>query len=290
MELWFIYALISTFLAGFITFGFKVAAQYNFDSRLVISFLNLSLGIVSLSVWLYLGADTAAAELILALGIASGFGNAFSNIFKVLSLKDIDTAIFFPIYKTLGPIAITFIGISLFQESFSTFEIIGIVTGVVVPLLLIHKNEKDRQGNLWRGVLFLLFALLFSLIAATVTKAGADSTASLWLFMTAMGFSGAIFALVPFIQPKLRQKIRTEKLLNTKTVLLGVALGLIEVVLTYTFILALAGGSLAIVYTINSFYILIPIVLSVWFYQEHMNLRKGFAIGLSILAVVFFGL
>jgi len=48
-----------------------------------------------------------------------------------------------------------------------------------------------------------------------------------------------------------------------------------------------AGGPLAIVYTVNSFYILIPIILSVIIYKEHFNLRKALAIGLSIVALAF---
>ena len=45
------------------------------------------------------------------------------------------------------------------------------------------------------------------------------------------------------------------------------------------------GGSLGIVYTINSLYILIPITLSIMFYNEHWNLRKVTAIALSIAAL-----
>ena len=56
------------------------------------------------------------------------------------------------------------------------------------------------------------------------------------------------------------------------------------------FVLLLAAyqdGPMGIAYAINSTYILIPIVLSIWFYGEHWNARKAIAIALSVVAVVF---
>jgi uncharacterized membrane protein len=55
----------------------------------------------------------------------------------------------------------------------------------------------------------------------------------------------------------------------------------------YTFTHAM-GGNLSIVITINSFSILIPIILSVIFYKEEMTIKKWLVIWLSILSVVLF--
>jgi len=48
-------------------------------------------------------------------------------------------------------------------------------------------------------------------------------------------------------------------------------------------------GTLAIVQTIHSMYILIPIVLSIIFYNEHWNLQKAVAIILSVLSLALLG-
>ena len=49
------------------------------------------------------------------------------------------------------------------------------------------------------------------------------------------------------------------------------------------------GGPLAIVQTIHSMYILIPIVLAIIFYNEHWNLQKVVAIVLSVAALALLG-
>jgi uncharacterized membrane protein len=52
-------------------------------------------------------------------------------------------------------------------------------------------------------------------------------------------------------------------------------------------ILALEGN-MAVVYTINSFSILITVLLSVFFFKEHFNFKKALAVIASVLAGVFF--
>ena len=51
--------------------------------------------------------------------------------------------------------------------------------------------------------------------------------------------------------------------------------------------LAFVDGSLGVVYAIQSLYILIPIILSIVIYKEHWNVRKIFAIILSLAALAF---
>lgn len=49
------------------------------------------------------------------------------------------------------------------------------------------------------------------------------------------------------------------------------------------------GGGLAVVHTILSLYIIITIVLSIIFYNEHWNLQKIAAVTLSIAALGLLG-
>jgi uncharacterized membrane protein len=49
------------------------------------------------------------------------------------------------------------------------------------------------------------------------------------------------------------------------------------------------GGSLSVVQTIHSMYILIPIVLAVIFFKEHMNWQKVVAIVFSVVSLAFLG-
>ena len=67
---------------------------------------------------------------------------------------------------------------------------------------------------------------------------------------------------------------------------IGVLIGVFQFIGFATLILAYKYGPISTTYAINSTYILIPIVLSIWYYGEHWNARKVIAIGLSVVAVV----
>ena len=54
------------------------------------------------------------------------------------------------------------------------------------------------------------------------------------------------------------------------------------------FFIKALSWSLLIVYTINSFSILVPIILSTIFYKENLDLRKIIAIILTIMSMLFF--
>jgi multidrug transporter EmrE-like cation transporter len=48
----------------------------------------------------------------------------FSTLTRMESMKNIDSVLFFPIFKTISPILVTFSGILIFQESLTVKEII----------------------------------------------------------------------------------------------------------------------------------------------------------------------
>jgi len=50
-----------------------------------------------------------------------------------------------------------------------------------------------------------------------------------------------------------------------------------------------SGGTLGLVQTIHSLYIIIPIILAIIFYNEHWNMPKAVAVLMSIVALGFLG-
>jgi drug/metabolite transporter (DMT)-like permease len=67
---------------------------------------------------------------------------------------------------------------------------------------------------------------------------------------------------------------------------LGTLAGIFQCLGFITLLYAFQSGPVSTTYAINSTYILIPIILSIWYYGEHWNARKVIAIALSIGAVV----
>jgi drug/metabolite transporter (DMT)-like permease len=54
-----------------------------------------------------------------------------------------------------------------------------------------------------------------------------------------------------------------------------------------TFMKALSLSPLSLLYTIHAHYILIPIIFSVFYYKEHIDRKKVFAVFLSMIAIAF---
>ncbi len=292
MEPWFIYTLLSVLFSGAYTFSQKVATERGYPSTLsnVFSAFVAALSAIFITTVFY----DFSGNLKLGIIVASIPGILYMLVafFRLNSHKYIDSAILFPLYKTFGPIFVLLIGVLVFGERFNFVEWIGIFLSILVPLMLLNKSEEVRQKNLWRGVLLVLLSAFLAAIAAAVNRAGMNIFANVQAFVVFVyifSASSAVFMYVLDLKKSSKNAIQsTHKLLNIDVVILSIISGVSQFAGFIFMMLAFkAGGPLAIVYTVNSFYILIPIVLSIIIYKEHWNARKAFAIALSVAALWF---
>lgn len=287
MEAWFLFAIFSALTSGSYSFVIKISAEnHNNPTELTFySFLFSVIILIFLSPFLNIESN---GIFWFALGLA--FVNALTFYFgittRVISLKNIDSAIYFPIYKTLGPLLVLLISLFIFGEELSGMEWIGIIVGITVPLLLLTKKENARQRNLKVGLFFLIIGTVCTVIAAWAAKAYVVLGGAPILFIvlthiiaTAFGYGNMKFK---------EKKGKLKKYSQEKMYLLSFLLGIFNL-MTFYFYLRALEGNLAIVYTINSFSLLVPVLLSIVVYKEHFNLRKALAVVLSIVAIIFFG-
>lgn len=289
MQLWFWAAVAGAVFAGVSNFYFKQAAARGYNAELFSIYSSILSITISLCFVLYFSSGFWFGSVSIV-AFFGGFAAAFTNIFKVYALRFIDATIYFPLYKLLAPALAVVAGIMFFEESFTTFEWVGIIIGLLVPLLLITKSENSRQSNLMLGLVLVLVTSITSAGTAIANKYAIDlfmPIASVLLISTIGIFVGGIASFV--YKNGFTKFIEVFKSGTTKGLLLGSFLRGALITASFFFMLvAFAwGGPLGIVQTINSMYILIPIVLSIIFYNEHWNVQKAVAIVLSILALAF---
>ncbi|MFZ2886300.1 MAG: DMT family transporter [Minisyncoccia bacterium] len=280
----FLWTLLSTLLAGCQMFAQRVSAAEGRNSALngVIMYGFSGLAALILLVVFYEIPD----ELfwITVFGLAAGITHGIGNFIRIESLKYIDSVIFFPINKVLGPLIVIAGGLWWFGETLSLREIIGITLSLCVPLVLISSAEHHRQTNLHRGLIFLVISTVLTSIGALFTKEGVAYDETLLAIMVLGQFSGAATSLAIFFREK---HVRAGK--NFGITLSDLKLGLITSFFSftgfYTFLKAASVGHIGLVYTIHAHYILVPIVLSIWWYREHIDKRKIAAVALSFLAI-----
>lgn len=289
METWFIFAVISIFVGGAESFTHKITAERGHDF-VVLSLFASSLSIITLFTIVMLFAEIGDFSWT-TLGVAAlaGIIVLLATTLKVEALKSIDTAIFFPIYKVSAPLFTIVLGMIFFQEVFSVYEWIGLILSMIVPLMLVTKAEDKRQKNLKRGLLLLLIGSVATAITTALHKHGVNITPNIWYFMLLVEvfvLSSAVVAINTQHRGQVITKLKKE--VTGESLGLSVLLSIWHVSVVGLLLLAFAnGGPLAIVYTINSLYILVPIVLSIIFYNEHWNARKIVAIVLSLTALGF---
>ena len=288
METWFVAAVGGAVLAGVSNFFFKIVASRGYDAEAFSLWGGATSAILTGSAALLFHNSLLQVNFFTMLMLVSGIVAAFCGIMKVYALRHIDSTIFFPLFKLLAPGLAIIFGVTWFAESFTSAEWIGMLLGLTVPLLLITKAENGRQTNLKAGLILVLLTALTSAFSAVLSKLVIDAgiLVLVGLFYSSIGvFIGTVITIT------LKRGVRlTLNHIQTNSCIRTIFYGSLRAIfISFGFGLILyayaSGGTLAIVQTIHSMYILVPILLSIIFYNEHWNLQKAIAIILSVSAL-----
>ena len=292
MELWFWAAVIAAVMSGLGNYIFKIAAQRNYSSEMFSLYGGLISVIVTVPAAILVSGIGDIGWVSFTIAFSAGVVAATAGITKVYALRHIDTTIFFPLYKLISPLLAIVFGLMFFGERFSTLEWIGLCLGLTVPLMLITTSEKKRQSNLVSGLTLMFIGAIISAISAAMHKYSIDLWNNAWWLLVAV--SAGIF-LGSVISMWWKNGVSN----FVKSVKEGTSLPAFRLAFTRSIIMCIAvwmslyalgnGGTLAVVHTIVSMYILIPIVLAIIFYNEHWNVQKVIAIMLSVASLALLG-
>lgn len=292
MEIWFIAAVGGALFAGISNFYFKRAAVRGHDAELFSLYgglISIAIALVTLSLFPSAISGYGWLPLIVFIG---GCLAAFDGILKIYALRHIDSTIYFPLFKLLAPALAIVFGISFFGERFSFYEWFGLILGLLVPLLLITKNEQKRQNNLAAGLILVLVTGVLSAGIAAINKFAIDELVptiiTLLYASTGIVFGGALLMVYQVGIHKIFEKIKYN---TSKDLIINSSMRAILIMasMALTLLAYAKGGTLAIVQTIHSMYILIPVVLAVVIYNEHWNTQKVVAIVLSVASLALLG-
>ncbi len=280
----FYWTIAATVLAGIQLFFQKVVAQEKRDSAFN-GFLMYGFSAIAVFIILFSYSDVPSAWRIIGIfALASGALHGIGNYFRIEALKHIDSVIYFPINKVLGPFLVVIFGVLLLHDPLTTQQYIGIGTSFLVPLLLISSAEHHRQNNLRQGMIFVVISTVLTATSVLFTKQATSYESAVLFIVGISQIAGTVSSATILVKQKgarLSKGITFDK----RDVYLGFIAAVLGTVATYTLIRALSTGLVSLVYVIHAHYILIPIVLSVWWYKDHINIRKILAIVVSFLAI-----
>jgi len=292
MQLWFWAAVLGAVFAGFSNFCFKIASKRNYNPELFALYGGLASLAFSGIALLIVGDGLFTYKYVAVITVVAGAVATLGGVMKVYALRYIDTTIFFPLFKLLSPLLAITAGLIFFGEQHNWYEYLGIGISLLVPLLLISNVERSRQQNLMMGLLFVILISATSALAAILNKyaidIGMSEVVTLWYASIGV-FLGSILLMIGKTG-----FVGILKMVNNETNLKLIFYASIRAILIcFSLLLILFaygnGGTLGVVQTIHSLYILIPIVLAIIYYHEHWNFQKIAAVGLSIIALALLG-
>ena len=285
MELWFIYALLSALFAWFFSFSSKLSVEKNHNPNIVTFYSSIiAFGLVVVLVLFF----PQEAYWNILLWFVAGFFNgclyAITILTRIKSLKYIDTSIYFPVYKSIWPVLVVIIWIFIFSEVLSMKEIIWVILWIIVPILLIWRNRKSKKTRKW--IYYLVIWLLFSIVTVFIAKLVVNySIWSNYYIMFSFLFT-ALFTIYLNNRKKVNNKSISYSISKIKRV--WIITWIMNFLSFYFFMKAIElWNNLWVIYTINSLYIIVPIILSILYYKEHFDFKKFLAILLTIVSLFF---
>jgi len=153
-----------------------------------------------------------------------------------------------------------------------------------VPLLLVSSAEKHRQNNLQWGLIFLVVSTVLTAFSGLLAKEGTIIDTTIVFFMCVSQAAGVVSSVAIYLKQRGLRGARFSAH-DRRDFYLGGLNGVLQYISFYSFLKAISLGLISIVYVIHAHYILIPIVLSIWWYGDHINPRKMAAIVVSCLAI-----
>jgi uncharacterized membrane protein len=280
------WTLLTTVASGFFVLTSKVVAhkKLNPSANTIIAY---SVSFVLL-LCIYLKANIQVpqqAPLILFFAVCGGVFYVISFLTRIHSLKYIDSVLFLPINKILGPIVVVIGSIILFQEKLTQMQIIGVLFSICVPMLLINNKEKQRQSHLQLGIILLVISTIFGAVNNFFPKATLNFTDNLMFYYVWQQLAMIVFAAGYYLYHNYKNNLKFK--ITKYEFNFGILTGILTFLTVYTWMRALEVAPLSLLYTIHAHYILIPIIFSVFYYKEHIDFKKALAVVLSMIAIAF---
>ena len=280
----FLWTFASTFFAGIALFMQKIVAEEG-RSAAFFSMLSYAVSAILAVIILFSLRDAPPAwKMIAFFGIAAGIGPGPSHYVRIETLKYIDSVLYFPLHKLIGPLLVVVGGVLLFHDALKLTQYVGIALSLTVPLLLVTSVEHHRQKNLSLGLKLLIVSGVLSAVSLLLSKRGVTYESAVILFLVISQITGSFTSGVILVKQR-GFKYSNFSRADQRDIYLSALSGVFSFLSSLSLFMALSTGLVSIVYVIQAHYILIPIVLSVWWYRDHINVRKFIAVVVSFFAI-----
>lgn len=159
-------------------------------------------------------------------------------------------------------------------------QIIGLLLALIVPFVLLERKKEKKKINLQNGIILLILGASASAVSSSASKYFVSNNLNIYYYL-------AISYLMGFVFSKIQYSKTNHKIHNHEgAIKWGIISGTLMFLTFICFLKGLSEGIFVIVYSINAFSIMVPIILSVVIYKEKITIKKSIAILITIISLI----
>ena len=284
MELRILYAVISWIASWIASFLNKISAEKWYNSYQFTWYTFLSSAFFSLIFFLSTKENLANLLPTILMWIIMWIAYTVTNVSRIEALKNISTTLYFPAYKIWSTILAFIVWISFFTDTIKTNEILWVIIGLLVPIVLINKKEHLNHTNMSRWITMIIISIISAVVTVSLSKIIIFLEMNVVFYIFVWTFTWWIISLIQY-------NLKYKKVLHyTKKIKRICLINWLLIASGTLFFIKALSWNLWVAMTINSFWLVIPIILSVIIYKDHFDLRKIIALILTVISMLFFKL
>jgi len=291
MQTWFLFSLAALLLLGGQRFLYKVAAVKNCPTFLTTFCFMVTVAVLSSGLLILRPPNIPSIGFLVLISLANSLTFVCATLAHIQALKHMPATVAYPMIR-MNIVLVVLFAVVFLQERLAPLQTAGILLSLVFLAMIAgalsaisSKYAAENTDLLTFIALSYIFSTLFTLAPKLVAVAKH--------LMQARNPDQVQAVAQKEIQSEIPAETREEtwektqdKTQRRQAVIIGLAMGLLNLAGFYLFLKALALGPLAIVASVNGMHFLVAVILSVVIFREKLTPSRLLGLVLAILAIV----
>lgn len=264
---WFPFAVAALLLMGSQRFLYKVAVERSCNiAWTTLSFMG-TVTAISAAAFFIRGAVALDIRFLLLVGLVNSLAFLAATVTHMEALKRLPAGIAYPLIR-LDAVLVVLVSLLFFHDRVIARQWLGIILAVTAVLMIARQRGEGGKVAAVRGsgFLFVAIAVVAGTAAAVSSRFAALNTDKTAFIAVSYGLS-SLFT----IGLGMRQGRKDPGPGHGSAVLVGLAMGVLNVVGYYAYLEGLARGPLSLVTVTTSMHFAVSVILSMIIYRERLK-------------------
>ncbi len=282
---WYVLSLAALILMGSQRFLYKVAATKGCSTTLTTFFFMGTVAVLS-SVCFVFGQPVISSFWMLAvISLFNSLTFVTATLAHIQALKYLPASLTYPFIR-LNIVLVVIFSVFFFGDDLSLGQWLGVLFSLLAMFVLSKQladnGQKDSIG--YKGFVLVVIAMVSGALSAISSKLAATYSNKLaFIALTYICSTGFSFLFSPVMFSSSQRRAGK----TSMSVVIGVTMGLLNLIGFYLFLEALATGPLSIVASIVGLHFVVAVVLSLLVYKEQITKWGLLGLILTVVSIVF---